>query len=78
MSGKVPEGHIMPKSSRAVRDLARKRMQLVDMRTANILSIEICMAQQTGCYLTCREIKLLTELDVDSMPCLSARSKQAA
>jgi transposase len=66
--GLLPEGHIMPKSSRAVRDLARKRMQLVDMRTANILSIETCMAQQTGSYLTCREIKLLTEMDIDSMP----------
>lgn len=43
-------------------------MQLVDMRTANILSIETCMGKKTGNYLTCREIKLLTELGIDSMP----------
>ncbi|MQA40553.1 IS110 family RNA-guided transposase [Rugamonas aquatica] len=66
--GLLPEGHIMPKPMRAVRDLARKRMQLVEMRTTNILSIETCLAQQTGSYITGREIKQLTELDIDAMP----------
>lgn len=31
--GLLPEGHIMPRAKRAVRDLARKRMQLVQQRT---------------------------------------------
>ena len=38
--GMLPEGHIMPKAQRAVRDLARKLMQLVQQRTVQILSIE--------------------------------------
>ncbi len=38
------------------------------MRTTNILSIETCLAQQTGSYITGREIKQLTELDIDAMP----------
>jgi hypothetical protein len=42
----------MPNSMRAVRYLTRKRMQLVEMRTMNIVSIEICLAQQTGSYIT--------------------------
>lgn len=66
--GLLPKGHIMPKSMRAMRDLARKRMQLVQMRTANILSIETCLAQQTGGYIAGREIKQLTETDIDNMP----------
>src|SRR4030067_1451070 len=37
--GLLPEGYIMPKAMRAVRDLARKRRQLEQQRTAQILSI---------------------------------------
>jgi transposase len=73
--GLLPEGHIMPKSMRAIRDLARKRMQLVEMRTTNILSIETCLAQQTGSYITGREIKQLTELDIDAMPIGATEAK---
>lgn len=46
--GLLPEGHIIPKPLRAVRDLARKRMQLVQQRTMQVISIETCLAQQTG------------------------------
>jgi hypothetical protein len=37
--GVLPTGHIHPKEDRAVRDLLRKRSQLVWCRTAQILSI---------------------------------------
>src|SRR5918996_3649280 len=37
--GVLPEGYIYPKEERAVRDLLRKRGQLVRQRTANLLSI---------------------------------------
>jgi transposase len=65
--GLLPEGHIMPKAERAVRDLARKRMQLVQQRTVQILSIETCMAQQTGGRITCDSVRQLTHADIDNM-----------
>lgn len=38
--GILPTGTILPPEQRAVRDLARKRMQLVRSRTAHILAVE--------------------------------------
>lgn len=66
--GLLPEGHIMPKAERAVRDLARKRMQLVQQRTTQIVSIETCLAQQTGARISGNSVKQLTESDIDAMP----------
>ena len=65
--GLLPEGHIMPRAQRAVRDLARKRMQLVQQRTAQILSIETLFDQQRGAHLSSNNIKKLTSADIDSM-----------
>lgn len=65
--GLLPEGHIMPKAMRGVRDLARKRMQLVQQRTTQILSIETCFDQQTGAHISSNNIKKLTAADIDSI-----------
>jgi transposase len=65
--GLLPEGHIMPKAMRGMRDLARKRMQLVQNRTAQILSIETCLDQQTGAHISSNHIKKLTTADIDNM-----------
>ena len=65
--GILPEGYIMPKEERSVRDLARKRMQLVQQRTAQILSIETCMAQHTGKRLNSNDIKKLSNDQIDGM-----------
>lgn len=65
--GLLPEGHIMPKATRAVRDLARKRMQLVQQRTTQILSIETCLAQQTGTRISSNDVKQLTDKEIDKM-----------
>jgi transposase len=46
--GVLPEGYIYPKQERAVRDLLRKRSQMVRQRTANLLSIQNLMARNTG------------------------------
>ena len=46
--GLLPEGYIYPREQRAARDLARKRMQLVRYRTAQILAIEGILMRQTG------------------------------
>jgi transposase len=66
--GILPEGHIMPQAARAVRDLARKRMQLVQQRTLHILAIETSLAQQTGGRISSDSIKRLTEKDIDHLP----------
>jgi transposase len=59
--GLLPTGYIYPKQSRAVRDLLRKRGQLVRQRTAHILSIENLYSRNTGSRLSCNAIKRLTQ-----------------
>lgn len=65
--GLLPEGHIMPKGARAVRDLARKRMQLVQQRTSQILSIENSLSRYTGGHISSNSIKRLQEADLTQM-----------
>jgi len=66
--GLLPTGHIMPKAARGVRDLARKRMQLVQQRSTQIVSIETQMDQQHGAHMSANQIKKLTLDDIDAMP----------
>ncbi|MES2952811.1 MAG: IS110 family transposase [Pseudomonadota bacterium] len=65
--GLLPEGHIMPRGQRAVRDLARKRMQLVQQRTAQILSIETAFSRHTGSRISCNDIKRLQFSDIAAL-----------
>lgn len=65
--GLLPQGHIMPKAARAVRDLARKRMQLVQQRTSQILSIESSLSRFTGGRISSNSIKGLQETDLNGM-----------
>ena len=46
--GVLPTGYIYPKKERAIRDLLRKRAQLVRHRTAHSLSIQNLWARNTG------------------------------
>uniref|UniRef100_A0A7X1NH71 Transposase n=2 Tax=Paraburkholderia franconis TaxID=2654983 RepID=A0A7X1NH71_9BURK len=46
--GLLPEGYIYPPEQRPVRDLSRKRIQLVQCRTAQILAIENLFSRHTG------------------------------
>ena len=46
--GVLPEGYIYPKEERAVRDLLRRRMRLVQMRTGEWLSLEGQVARHSG------------------------------
>jgi transposase len=66
--GILPTGTILPKEQRAVRDLARKRSQLVRNRTAQILAVENIMARQFGERMTSNQIKRLGAETVDQMP----------
>ena len=54
-----PEGYIYPKEERAVRDLLRKRGQLVRQRTANLLSIQNLITRNTGSSMNSNRIKTL-------------------
>ena len=58
--GILPTGYIYPKEERAVRDLLRKRLQLVQQRTAQILSIQNQVTRNTGRQLKANEVKKLT------------------
>ena len=63
--GLLAEGYIYPRAERGARDLARKRMQLVRYRTAQILSIANIVTRQTGSTLKGEAVKRLTAEQVD-------------
>ena len=58
--GILPTGYIYPKEERSVRDLLRKRLQLVQQRTAQILSIQNQITRNTGRQMKANEVKKLT------------------
>jgi len=69
--GILPTGYIYPKQERAIRDLLRKRLQLVQQRTAQILSIQNQVTRNTGRQLKANEVKKLTISTVFLLYCLA-------
>jgi len=65
--GILPTGTILPPDHRAMRDLARKRMQLVRSRTSHILAIENILARQRAISIRSNQVKRLTHADVEQM-----------
>jgi transposase len=59
--GILQTGYIYPREQRAVRDLSRKRAQLVHSRTMHILAVETVVARQTGGRISGNCVKQLTE-----------------
>jgi len=57
--GLLPEGYIYPKEERGVRDLLRKRSQLVRERTTHLLSVQNLFARNTGRRMSGNEVKRL-------------------
>jgi hypothetical protein len=55
----LPEGYIYPKEERGLRDLLRKRAQLVMLRTTNLLSIKTIISRQTGHQIKSDDVKKL-------------------
>jgi transposase len=55
----LPTGYICPPQERALRDLARKRSQLVRSRTAHLLAVENGFARETGGRMSSNVIKRL-------------------
>jgi transposase len=65
--GLLPEGYIYPKAERAVRDLLRKRGQLVHQKTANLLRIQNLLTRNTGVSLSGNRIKQLSMADLERL-----------
>lgn len=59
--GILPEGYIYPKELRALRDLLRRRQQLVRVRTALILSLQNMVTRNCGTKLSSNDLKALRE-----------------
>jgi transposase len=55
----LPTGYIYPKAMRHVRDLLRRRLLLVQQRTAQLLSLQSMIARHTGQRLTALKVKQL-------------------
>lgn len=62
--GILPTGYIHPPAERALRDLARKRIQLVRSRTQHVLAVENILARSTGSHLSATAIKRLAAEDI--------------
>jgi len=65
--GILPTGYIYPKAERAVRDLLRKRSQLVRYRTAQILSIQNLISRNSGQPMNTTEIRALTAPRIEAL-----------
>ena len=63
----LPEGHIYPKADRPVRDLLRKRSQMVRQRTTNLLSIQNLLTRNTGSSMNANRVKRLDVQQVDEL-----------
>lgn len=63
----LPTGFIYPKKERAVRDLLRKRSQLVRQSTTNILSLQNILARNTAQSLSSYKIKKLNDEQAESL-----------
>ena len=65
--GILPTGYIYPKELRAVRDLARKRLQLVRQRTVQILSLENLAQRNAGKNLSQRQVENLEASEIQTL-----------
>jgi transposase len=65
--GVLPEGYIYPKEQRPLRDLLRKRGQLVEQQTANVLTVQNLLMRNTGSRLSAYQIKQLTPQEVETL-----------
>ena len=65
--GVLPQGYIYPREQRPVRDLLRKRSQLVRQKVADILSIQNLFSRNLGLRLSADKIRKLTGEDVDGL-----------
>ena len=65
--GILKTGYIYPKEERPVRDLLRKRLQLVQQRTLQILSFQNLVSRNLGKGMNGNAVKKLSEDDVEHL-----------
>jgi len=65
--GVLPQGHIYPKQHRPVRDLLRKRGQMVRQRTVNLLSIQNLFSRNTGSSMNANRVKRLDSKEIEEL-----------
>jgi transposase len=65
--GLLPTGHIYPKAERAVRDLLRKRAQLIRSRTAQVLSIQNLVSRNRGYGIAGKDIRRLDDEAIEQV-----------
>jgi transposase len=65
--GILPTGYIYPRADRPVRDLLRKRSQLVRYRTSNLLSMNNLITRNLGFSVKGDRLKQLEEEDIDAL-----------
>jgi len=65
--GVLPQGYIYPKERRAIRDLFRKRSQLVRQRTSNVHAIQNLMSRNRGHGMSANAVKRLSEEQLDDL-----------
>lgn len=75
--GVLPTGYIYPKNERAVRDLLRKRAQLVRCRTMQLLSIESAVSRNTGQGISANEVRKLDQQAIARLCCGNAMRAMA-
>jgi transposase len=63
----LPTGYIYPKEARAIRDLLRKRCQMVQQRTLHLLSLQTLIERNTSIQLTGNQIKKLTKDELKNL-----------
>ena len=65
--GILPTGYIYPREQRAVRDLLRKRGQLVRQRSTQILSMQNLLARNVGAHASGNDIKRWTGAQIEAL-----------
>jgi transposase len=62
--GVLPTGYIYPREQRGTRDLLRRRMLLVQQRTAHVLSFKSLVQRETGNHISATAVKALETEEV--------------
>lgn len=65
--GLLPTGYIYPKAQRALRDLLRKRSQLVRQKTMVVLSLQSLLTRLTGAQFSLQRLQQLTPEDIAAL-----------
>jgi transposase len=65
--GILATGTILPVEQRAIRDVARKRMQLIHSRTSHILAVQNIVARQRGIAISSNQVKRLSMEAIEQM-----------